>query len=359
MTPNSARLKAALSYGVNLAVLAIALFVSEIRQLPFALQLLMIAAFAGIQSATPNRFDYIREKTANVGLRSRAHQLHLNQTRTEIELDELKQVLVSFLEHSEIYREKVKDHLKLAEDYLCIVKSSEGLSHVFTAMERKEMLPFGSVLMRVPGAVKPFENMSLFLMPTKSLPGINEWNIRQYIAEQIIPEVENERQRFLEQVPRKVAAKAEAFSYKYMAFLLRRGSIAHDVLNRKFNRDFNAFIVDQQAAPSYARMKDQLAQMVRAKELLALVNWASFANLNRAQRALVEQYKHKMSSELANAGIDNLADLAETTPERFLEVVWSVLCDETTKKKALNISKRVVAGASNTVEILRKHGVRL
>lgn len=61
-----------------------------------------------------------------------------------------------------------------------------------------------------------------------------------------------------------------------------------DVENRKFNRELNAFIVDQQTHPGLAAMKHELGQVLRTKDLLALVNWSSFADLNKDQKALVE-----------------------------------------------------------------------
>jgi len=359
MSRRSERLRDYISVFVNWVVLAIALYVEEIRHLPLILQLPLIATLGMVQFITDRSIDYVREKTANIKLRSDAHQLRLGERETRRELDELKQVVVSFLEHSEIYREKIKDHLRLAEDYLCIVKSSEGLSDVFNAMDHKEMLPFACVLMRIPGTVRPFERMGLFLIPIKSLPGINEWNIRPYVAKEIIPEVEEERERFLGKTSREVAAKADPLSYKYIAFVLRRGSIAYDVLNRKFNREFNAFLVDGQSDASYAVMKNELARVVKTKELLALVNWASFAKLNNTQRALVEQYKLEMSLALSRTGVETLAQLAEIPAKQFVQAVWPVLQNKSTERKVLNIAKKVVTGARNTVDILRKNGVAL
>jgi hypothetical protein len=355
----SDKLKLLISYGVNFGVLLAALFVEEIRQLPSLLVLALVTVLAGVQSATGNTIDYIREKTSNERLRRQATRLRLNQAQTRRQLDEFQQIVLSFLEHSQIYRERIKDQLKLTEDYLCIVKSSEGLSDVFTSMERKEMLPFGALLMRIPGTIRPFENIGMFLVPITSLPGINEWNVRAYIDKAIIPEVENEREAFLARLPRRVSKRAEPLSYKYLAFLLRRGAIAHGVQNRKFNREFNASIVESQSSADFSTMKDALAEMVRARDLLALVNWASFARLNEEQRALVERHRESMSAQLREAGIESLATLAETDHEQVLNVIWPVLVRRTTKRKALNISKRVVEGARTTVEVLRRNGITL
>lgn len=113
--------------------------------------------------------------------------MKLETTKTKKELSDLQKVVVSFLEYSEIYRQKVKDHLNLNEDFLCIAKSSEGLSEVFNEMDERTMLPFGKVLNQIPGSIKPFENMAIFLIPVRSLPGISEKNIRKYIDKRIVP----------------------------------------------------------------------------------------------------------------------------------------------------------------------------
>jgi hypothetical protein len=355
----SDRLKFGISYAVNVGLLLAALFVEEIRRLPLVLVLILVVIFAAVQSLAGSTFDYLRQKALNARLRRQTHQLRLNEAQTRRQLTDLQKVVVSFLEYSDIYRDRVKDHLKLTQDYLCIVKSSEGFSAVFNAMERKRMLPFGSLLMRISGVVRPFENIGLFLIPVTSLPGLTEYNTREYIATQILPEVEKEREAFLASLPRKVAAKADPLSYKYIAFLLRKGAIAHGLLNRKFNREFNAFIVDQQSSGDFSTMKEELGKLVRTKDLLALVNWASFAQLNEEQRSLVEKHKDKMSARLRDAGLDTLAALASTDADRFFEVVWPALVRRTTKKKALNISKKIIDGAHGTVQVLRNNGIIL
>ena len=191
------RSKTAISFFVNSLALGIALYVDVVRQLPTYLQIILIALLAAIQTASGNLVDHFRAYAANIVLRGSHRRLKLASAATRRQLDELKEVVVSFLEHSEIYRERVKDHLKLREDYLCIVKSSEGLSDVFDALETKAMLPFTSVLSRIPGAVRPFERIGMFLIPVRSLPGINEGNMREYVDRKIIPEVERERRQFL------------------------------------------------------------------------------------------------------------------------------------------------------------------
>lgn len=359
MNKASSRIKLAIIALVNLAVLMTVLYLDDFRELPFIIQLLPIAIVAALQTFTGNTYDYIRERATNVQLLAERDQLELSSSETRTELNEFRQVVASFLEHSEIYRERVKDHLKLQEDYLCIAKSSEGLSVVWNALLKKVRMPFTTTLMRIPGTVMPFERMGLFLVPVANLPGINEWNIRSYIAREIVPEVKKERVRFLRRPRKNKTARPDKFSYKYMAFLLRKGSIAYEVENRKFNREFNAFIVDGQAGGSYRKVKNELTRLVKTKDLLSLANWASFADLNRDQSKFVEKNKHRMSEELTRHGIGNLTDIANITREELFETLWPILRRRTTKRKAMNIFTKVIDGARNTVEVLERNGVKL
>jgi len=353
------KLKFVISYFVNLCVLGGAFYVDEFRTLPLEWQVVLIASVAAIQSATGSTIEYIKEKAANAALRTRAQDLELLEKGTRRELDEFREVVVSFLEYSELYREKVKDRLQLVEDCLCVVKSSEGLSQVFQEMEKKEMLPFGSVLSRIPGSVKPFERQGVFLVPVSSLPGIAEGNVRTYMAKKIIPKVESERANFLSRLPSSIARKAEPLSYKYIAFLLRRGAIAYDTENRKFNREFVAFIISQQSRSSMANLKRELQDIVRTKELLALVNWSTFVNLNREQAGLIEAVQLKLATALDSASIGTLSSLSKSTIENLQKAIWPVVRRRTTKRKAKNLSKKIIEGARHTVEVLQRYGVML
>jgi hypothetical protein len=353
------RVRSGISYLVGASTLFVALYVEEIRQLHISLQVLLILVLSALQPIAGSTIDYFRERRARASFLRDKRLLVLEKERTQAELDEFRQVVASFLEHAEVYRDRVKDYLKLGEDYLCVIKSSEGLSKVWTQLENRVMLPFGSVLLRIPGCVKPFERIGMFLIPLGSLPGLNEWNVRAYFAKHIIPEVEKERERFLRTSGIRASRDAEPFSYKYMAFPVRKGAISFDTHNRKFNREFNVFIVAHQVGASYARMRQTLAEVVKAKDILARVNWSSFAGFNSEQRRIVEEKRRRMSDVLAAAGIDTLAKVADAAPERLCELVWPVLRRQTTRVKALNICKRLADGAGRTVGVLRKHGVEI
>lgn len=357
MTKASARLRFIVTVLVNLSILMVALYWSLLDESPFLVQFLVISAAAVFQTFTGNTYDYLNAQIANARLRSERDQMELTSAETSIHLDELREVIAEFLEHSEIYRERVKDHLKLQEDYLCIAKSSEGLSDVFNALVKKVRMPFATTLMKIPGTVKPFERMGMFLVPVASLPGINERNIQTYISRKIIPEVQKERRRFLRRPRTDPNVRPEKFSYKYVAFLLRKGSISYEVENRKFNREFNAFVVNGQSGINYRRVKSELTRFVKTRDLLALVNWASFADLNRDQKKLVEKNKVRMSDALNRHEIGTLKNVADSSPEELFEILWPVLRRKTTERKAKNILTKVIEGAQNTVGVLERNGI--
>lgn len=351
--------KVVLSVIVEAAVIGGAFYTDIFRLISLPVQLLLIAVLASLHLWTGPLFDYLNLQRENLRLDSKNMQLQISTIKTQQELSDLQNVIVSFLEYSEIYKQKVKDYLKLNDDYLCIVKSSEGLSDVFNDLEEKEMLPFGSVLNRIQGAVKPFENMALFLIPVSSLPGITGKNIQRYIDKNILPEVMKERERFLGGLPKRIASKADEFSYKYIAFFLRRDSIVFDTLNRKFNHEFNSFIVAEQIGNNLGRMKTDLADVIRAKDLFLLVDWSAFAKLNTEQKSFVDKNKNKINEQLMTHGFVRLTDLCIKSEEEFLDAIWPVIRQKITKKKATNLVAKVVTGARSTVEILKQNGVNL
>ena len=356
-------LKTAILFATNLAVLsavlAITVYSDLVRKLQPAYQILLIVAVAGFQAGIGKLYDQLGLLRDNYRWRKKAEDLELKAGESSRQLDELQQVVVSFLEHSSVYRERVKDLLRLKEDYLCIVKSSEGLGEVYRQAENKEEFPFAAVLRRLPGAIQPIEHNGLFLIPVASLPGITESNIREYILERIVPEVREERGRFLGRQPKKIADLAEEFSFKYIAFLLRKETIVYDALNRKFNHDFIGFVVNAQTARNYGRMKKELRDLVRTKDLLAEVNWATFADLNPERRAFVEANRTAMSAELVRVNRGRLTDLANLSPEELRDILAPVLGRRITAVKLLNLCAKLVEGARHTVEVLRRNGVSL
>lgn len=340
-------------------VIGIAFYTDFIKDFPLWVQIALFVGLASLHLIAGYVFDYTKEQAANWRLEREKEDLKLEKTKTQKELSDLQRVVVSFLEYSEIYRQKVRDHLNLNEDLLCIVKSSEGLSAVFNEMDEGTIFPFGKVLSEIPGSVRPFERIALFLIPVRSLPGLTEKNIRKYIDKKIIPEVKKEREIFLKNVPKKISKKADSFSYKYVAFLLRRDAIAYDTLNRKFDREFNEFIVTEQSGKNLEKMKNSLEEVIKVKDVLLLTDWSSFTKLNKEQANFIRENKQSIVQTLDKNSVSSLVDISKKSSEELLEIIWTVINKKITRKKAENLTKKIVDGTRETVTILRKNGVNI
>ncbi|MGD0021718.1 MAG: hypothetical protein ABSC54_05385 [Smithellaceae bacterium] len=344
---------------VNIVVICLALYVPEIRQAPLLIQILGLIVLAVLQIWAGPVMELINERIKRQAIIAKHNKLVIDDRKTRTNLTELQQVMISFLEHSEIYRERIKEKIKIEDDYVCVVKSSEGLSEVFTEKEEKEMLPFASVMMRIAGVIKPFERIALFLIPISSLPGINEWNLRKYINTRIIPQVEKEREQYLARTEENIAKKAGPFSYKYIAFILRKGTIVYDIKNRKFNHAFNEFLIQHQSKESYKQVKEELGKVIKMKDLLEIVNWSSFAKLNDAQKEIIEKYQLKISTGLRKEGIETLTQLSNANTDNVYALIWPIIKKASTKKKVMNLTKKIIEGAKTTVEILRRNGMNI
>ena len=278
------------------------------------------------------------------------------------ELSELQRVVVNFLEHSEIYRKEIEHLLRLNSDYLCIIKSSEGLGEVFKLIKKedKRKFPFGSVLKSIAGSVEPFERAGMFLIPVSSLPGITSKNVREYINKEIIPEVKKERKIFLENLPKETSAKAEAFSYKYIAFFLKPESMIYETRNKKFKREFLSFIVSKQDDENLERLKSQLEGTVKTKDLLSLVDWSFFAKLTPEQKEILDEDKDKINDQLRLAGFKKLPDFYTKSEEDFYKAIRPIFAKKKlTEKKMKNFCKKIISSARETIDVLRKNGVNL
>lgn len=358
----SKRWKAIIAILIGAVAFGLTFYTDLIRALPTLLQFVIFIIIAAFVFYSGNFFDLIKEVRENEKLRSKNTQLEINTSNISQELSSLQKVVVQFLEHSEVYRQKIEDLLKLHSEYLCIIKSSEGLSEVFKSLsnEEKEKFPFGRVLKNIPGSVEPFERAGMFLIPKSSLPGITQKNIREYISKVIIPEVKEERQRFLTKLPKKTSSKADDFSYKYVAFFLKPESMVYDSMNKKFKREFLSFMVSRQNNESLQKMKTQLEETVKTKDILSLVDWSFFANLTKEQKTLLDKAKDKINEKLQEAGFVKLSDFYDKTEEDFYRAVRPVFASKKlTKKKTENFSKKIIVGARETIDILRKNGVNL
>jgi hypothetical protein len=328
-----------------------------IKSLPIVLQGIAITILAFIQLRIGFLVEFISEQNKYRLLRAKHHRLAVASDKRDRELTDLRGLIISFMEHSEIYREKVKDHLGLGEDYLLIAKSSEGLSDVFGAMGGKVELPFTQVLHELPGSVKPLETMDMFIVPLRNLAKLNGRSLNRFIEEEIIPKVKRRRTRFLNQLPRDISQLADEFSYKYIALLVNRFNFTHNVRNRKFNEAFTCFFVNEHIANDFQELKSDLVEVVQGKDIFELVNWSAFADLNKEQLELVYLHRRQINTALAHKGINKLSDLAITGYEDLKNIIWSVVKRKSTSRKVLNLCVKAIDGAANAVSVLRRNGV--
>lgn len=354
--------KALLSIFIGALAYGLTFHTDLISGLPAWMQLALYMGISALVFFGGNLYNYAEEVRNNQRLRNANVKLSSKTRATAQELTDLKQVLVLFMENSEIYRQKVADLLRLTDDYLCIVKSSEGLGEAreVLAPSERTKYPFGKVLSGIQGSVEPFEHAGMFLIPTSSLPGITARNIRRYVDHAILPQVVKERRKYLKRLPNDVAQRAETLSFKYVAFLLRKESITYDTRNRKFQRPFMALMVDGQDDRRLGQMKNELQDVLRTKDILTLVDLWSISGLNRDQLALIARNKDAVHTALTAAGYVHLTDFIRKPETDLYQAIRPVLAKRhLSKKKTQNICTKLIQGARRTIETLNKAGVTL
>lgn len=275
------------------------------------------------------------------------------------EKKEIEDVLVAFIENSEIYKKKIIKYLDLEEDYLCIAKSSEGLSEIFKKMEEKPMLPFSKILYEWPGSIKPFGNMSIYFIPVKNLDDFNINEVRKWVNENIIPKVEQERERFLNGLPQSLSKLSDKFSYKYIAFTVKKHSIQYDFKNRKFSKDFIITFIKAQPPKRIVKMSNELGEIVKAKDFFLLVEWSAFVKLNKDQNELIKERKIKIYDELVENNILTLIDLSKLSSETLGTIFKNSLGVKITNLKAKNLAKKIIDGSTHVLKVLRASGVNV
>lgn len=277
----------------------------------------------------------------------------------ESEKKEIEDVLVAFIENSEIYKKKIIKYLDLEEDYLCIAKSSEGLSEIFKNMEKKPMLPFSRVLYKWPGSIKPFGNMGIYFIPVKNLNDFDINEVRKWVNENVIPKVEQERENFLNGLPQRLSKLADEFSYKYIAFTVKKHSIQYDFKNRKFSKDFIITFIKAQPPKGIVKMSNELGDVVKAKDFFLLVEWSAFAKLNSDQNKLIKEEKIKIYDELVENNILTLIDLSKLSSEVLGAIFKHSLGRKITDRKAKNLAKKIIDGSIHVLKVLRASGVNV
>lgn len=289
-------------------------------------------------------------------LKSEFHSILKSQGQ---ELDELKDVIVTFLEHSHSYQDKVLWLLKIQGEYLCIAKSSEGLSEVFKKMKGNVQLPFSKVLTEWSGSIKPFENMNLFLLPLDQLYNFKENNIKGWIDNNIIPQVEKERHKFLNELPKRIASLADKFSYKYLAFVIHTNSIEYSTLNRKFNKSLMNTLITTQTRTNVAHMTQALTDIIRTKDFFNIVDWSAFIKLNADQEMLFRNNQQYLSKELMNHSLSTLSDIARCGEDVLTTIYRNAFGSSITIKRATNLAIKTRYGVNRVLTILRNNGVNV
>ena len=341
----------------------VSLYPDKYIQLPLLAQLSAASFFVGVNIFTSVFWDDFKVRFENRSLRKEINDITDKSTSIlsakEYELNELRSVIVQFLEFSEVFRDRIVKYLELNETYLCIAKSSEGLSDVFNALDVKQQLPFSKVLSNWPGSIKPFEKMQLYLLPISTLKRFKTTNTRKWINQNIIPKVKKEREEFLRNLPARKKRLAEDFSYKYISIVIRKNSIEYDSLHRKFNKSFVDNIIKHQSKKRIAKLTDRLTEVITAKNFFLLVDWSSFAKLNTEQRRLVKSKKQQLYEEFSKNNINTLIDISTISNEELEKIFRKVYRNQFTKKKYLNLAVKIISGTAHVLSVLRNAGVKI
>lgn len=278
------------------------------------------------------------------------------------DISELQKVIANFLNNSKIYKDKIVKKLDIDEEFLCIMKSSEGFSEIWKKLEpeNKKMLPFTKVLSEIKGSVRPFERDGLFVIPIKNLENFNKNYIRKYIMEDIIPLVKKERKNFISTLPDHLKLEVSDFSYKYIAFVLRKNSLDYDTKNRTFNNEFIEFVVSQQATQTLIEISQDLFHFIKGKDIFLLSDWEAFVpSLNEDQKRLINENKKELNQQFKNKRIINLIDISNCNIEDIKNIFNNVLKDKTSDRKSKNLAEKIIRDTNKLVEILRKSGANI
>ncbi len=320
--------------------------------------LFAIATLVNIFAANyPSFIESIKNRDIQRGIEKLKEQASADKTIIS-EYEQLKSLLSKFLDSSGVYREKVIDLLNLNEDYLCIAKSSEGMGDAFEDND-KQMLPFSKVLFEWPGSIKPFERMTLYLIPVKNLPGLKRNNLRQYINKVIIPKVQKERVNYLKNVKKKIAKAVQELAYKYVAYFIKGNEIVFETKNRKFIKKFVDAFIKTDSKRDIVKYTRALSDVIGLKEFFLRVEWDAFSDLNFGQQQLVEANKSKIYDGLKKADIHSLREMYLAGEEKLSKLLMKILGNKITQIRAINISKKLVRGAKNVLDILEKAGIRV
>lgn len=274
------------------------------------------------------------------------------------ETNELKKLISKFIEKGMFYSEKLKDILKQRNDFVCIIKSSEGLSDVYKELEKQKkqkMLPFTSVIHNIPGAMRPFERMDVYLVPIDKIPRQKEQSLNKWM-ENLAEKAKIERERFLADIPSKIAKLAEPFSYKYIAFYISRASLTTGTINRKFNKEFVSSLLFNQSEDEFKRLKSDFTDFIQSKDLALNIEWHQFIKTSD-KNELLKKNKSKLSEAFHSAGFNSIFDFVSSNKEIISTPIHKVLKKNLSKKQCENLATKIIDECQNTLRVLRSAGV--
>jgi hypothetical protein len=295
--------------------------------------------------------------------------LEANETRIQdiqlahqAELRGFRELLVAFIDKGLFFPEKIKELMSSRTRYVCVAKSSEGLSQVFQALQAAgsaTMLPFTTVLHSLPGSVRPFERMDLYFIPVRSIPVRRGSSLRRWMEKDILPAVERERTRFLAGLPRKIANLAEPSAYKYIAFFIDSDSLIADRKRRKFSSDFLGAFITARSDSELKSVKAEFTKYIAAKDLALTMEWHLLVKTDAEKSQLLQKKRTRISEEFRRAGVLSLSDLVPEKAGQIAKALRKACGVALTEKKSTNLTDKIVSECIKIRETLNRAQISL
>lgn len=294
-------------------------------------------------------------------------ELELLQKSTQIEqmrlehsaeVGDFRRLLISFVDKGLFFSDNIRELLTGRAKYVCVAKSSEGLSEVFTALQRAgkgQPLPFTQILSEIPGALRPFERMDMFLIPVRSIPHRRGASLRHWMNRKILPAVRARRKDFLAELPRNIARLAEEEAYKFVAFYIDSESLIADQRCRKFNKDFVTSLLGSTSDSDLKPVKAEFADYIRAKDLALRMEWHLLVRTNRAK--LLEAKRSRISEELRRTGLSSLSDLRSENAEKLATALKKATGRALTPRTSLNLANKLIGECDSIRRTLAQAGI--
>ena len=95
------------------------------------------------------------------------------------------------------------------------------------------------------------------------------------------------------------------------------------------------------------------------KQVFQLTKLCKIKCSEEEQKKLVEKRRTKINSELEKNGINNLPELSKCNLEDLFSIFKKIFRADITELKIKNLVQKVIDGSRNTLDILRKNGIRI